>query len=93
MDDHCNDHPYIIFRNITIRDPQYSYGMGVIMGSEELPMTNITFDGVENITFHVIIAYNESCKIIIKVNITPLLKTINENVTNTYVSRDQSTQY
>ena len=46
-------------------------------------MTNITFDGVENITCHVIIAYNESCKIIIKVNITPLLKTINENVTNT----------
>ena len=36
----------IIFRNITIQDPQYSYGMGVIMGSEELPMTNITFDGV-----------------------------------------------
>jgi len=36
----------ITFRNITIRDPQYSYGMGVIMGSEELPMTNIIFDGV-----------------------------------------------
>ena len=36
----------VFIRNITIQDPQYSYGMGLIMGSEELPMTNITFDGV-----------------------------------------------
>ena len=41
------DMMWYISRNITIQDPQYSYGMGVIMGSEELPMTNITFDGVK----------------------------------------------
>jgi len=36
----------ITLRNITIEDPQFSYGQGVIMGSQNLPMTNITFDGV-----------------------------------------------
>jgi len=36
----------ITLRNITIQNPQFSYGQGVIMGSQNLPMTNITFDGV-----------------------------------------------
>ena len=49
-----------IFRNITIVDPKFSYGQGVIIGSEvehfswtpvvlrfqDLPMKNIVFDGV-----------------------------------------------
>lgn len=46
----CNmgDNVYenITLRNITIVDPKYSYGQGVIIGSKETPMRNITFDGV-----------------------------------------------
>lgn len=36
----------ITLRNITIVDPQFSYGMGVVLGHEETPMKNIVFDGV-----------------------------------------------
>jgi len=46
----CNmgDNVYenITLRNITIVDPKYSFGQGVIIGSQETPMRNITFDGV-----------------------------------------------
>merc|ERR1712241_876344 len=36
----------ITLRNITIVDPQFSYGQGVILGNPATPMKNILFDGV-----------------------------------------------
>jgi len=36
----------ITLRNITIVDPKFSYGQGVIIGNPETPMKNIVFDGV-----------------------------------------------
>ena len=36
----------ITLRNITIVDPKFSYGMGVILGHPDTPMKNIVFDGV-----------------------------------------------
>jgi len=36
----------ITLRNITIVDPKFSYGQGVILGNPETPMQNIVFDGV-----------------------------------------------
>jgi len=41
-----NVYENITLRNITIVDPKFSYGQGVIIGSEDLPMKNIVFDGV-----------------------------------------------
>ena len=36
----------ITLRNITIVDPMFSYGQGVILGNHNTPMQNIIFDGV-----------------------------------------------
>jgi len=36
----------ITLRNITIVDPKFSYGQGVILGNPKTPMKNIVFDGV-----------------------------------------------
>jgi len=36
----------ITLRNITIVDPQFSYGQGIILGNPATPMQNIVFDGV-----------------------------------------------
>jgi len=36
----------ITLRNITIKDPKFSYGQGVIIGNPATPMKNIIFDGV-----------------------------------------------
>ena len=36
----------ITLRNITIVNPQFSYGQGVILAAEETPMENVVFDGV-----------------------------------------------
>ena len=36
----------ITLRNITIVDPKFSYGQGVILGNPATPMKNIVFDGV-----------------------------------------------
>jgi len=41
-----NVYENITLRNITIVDPKFSYGQGVIIGSEDQPMKNIVFDGV-----------------------------------------------
>ena len=48
----CNMEPNFIFENITLKnitivDPRFSYGMGVILGNDETPMKNIVFDGVK----------------------------------------------
>ena len=37
----------ITLRNITIVDPQFSYGQGVILAAEDTPMENILFDSVK----------------------------------------------
>ena len=47
----CNMFPNFIYenitlRNITIQDPKFSYGQGVIIGNLETPMENIVFDDV-----------------------------------------------
>jgi len=47
----CNMHKNFIYENITLRnitivDPKFSYGQGVIIGNPETPMQNIVFDGV-----------------------------------------------
>jgi len=36
----------ITLRNITINDPQFSYGQGIVLGNPVTPMQNIVFDGV-----------------------------------------------
>ena len=36
----------ITLRNITIVDPQFSYGQGMVLGNPATPMQNIVFDGV-----------------------------------------------
>jgi hypothetical protein len=36
----------ITLRNITIADPQFNYGQGVILAAEDTPMENIVFDSV-----------------------------------------------
>ena len=36
----------ITLRNITIVDPKFGYGQGVILGNPVTPMKNIIFDGV-----------------------------------------------
>ena len=36
----------ITLRNITIVDPKFSYGMGVVLGNDVTPMKNVVFDGV-----------------------------------------------
>ena len=36
----------ITLRNVTILEPQFGYGQGVIIGNPETPMKNIVFDGV-----------------------------------------------
>jgi len=41
-----NTYENITLRNITIVDPKFGWGMGVVIGSEDNPMRNITFDGV-----------------------------------------------
>ena len=44
--DNCK-YENILLRNITIDNPQFSYGQGVILATENTPMESVIFDGVK----------------------------------------------